>query len=410
MTGVPELERMESHVQIQTVVIGGGQAGLSVGYHLARRGLPFVILDASERIGDAWRKRWDSLRLFTPARFDGLDGMPFPASAYSFPTKDEMADYLEAYATRFRLPVRTGVRVDCLTRQGDRFLVRAGRLLFEADNVVVAMSSYQEHRVPSFARELAPEIVQLHSGQYRGPAQLKAGGVLVVGAGNSGAEIAVEVARTHRTWLSGRATGEIPFNTTTSQALPIVVPLVFRGLFHRVLTVDTPMGRKARPSFLTRGAPLIRVKSRELSALGVRRVGRTLGVRDELPLLDDGRVLDVTNVIWCTGFSPAHSWIELPIFGGTPSKEPIHERGIVAGEPGLYFVGLTFLYAASSSMLHGVGRDAEHIVKHLSARTRKDRAGATRRPVPVASSGNGTPDMDRAVLGSPVRPSDRQSA
>src|SRR5579884_417399 len=183
MNGVREPER------IQTIVIGGGQAGLSVGYHLARRGLPFVILDANERIGDSWRKRWDSLRLFTPARYDGLAGMPFPAPAFTFVTKDEMADYLEAYAARFALPVRTGVRVDRLSRHGDRFDVTAGGLRFEAENVVVAMSNYQQPRVPPFAHELDPGISQLHSSEYRNPSQLRDGSVLIVGAGNSGAEI-----------------------------------------------------------------------------------------------------------------------------------------------------------------------------------------------------------------------------
>ena len=142
--------------RIHTVVIGGGQAGLSVGYHLARRHLPFVILDAHERIGDSWRKRWDSLRLFTPARFDGLDGMPFPAAADAFPTKDEMADYLEAYAARFELPVRNGVTVNRLSRQGDRYLVTAGDRQFEAEHVVIAMANYQQPRVPAFARDLDP--------------------------------------------------------------------------------------------------------------------------------------------------------------------------------------------------------------------------------------------------------------
>src|ERR671936_178723 len=114
------MNSMRQTERVQTVVVGGGQTGLSVGYHLARRALPLVILDANERIGDSWRKRWDSLRLFTPARYDGLAGMPFPAPADTFPTKDEMADYLEAYAARFELPVRNGVRVDRLSRQGDR--------------------------------------------------------------------------------------------------------------------------------------------------------------------------------------------------------------------------------------------------------------------------------------------------
>jgi len=145
--------------RVQTVVIGGGQAGLSVGYHLKQRGLPFMILDANERIGDAWRNRWDSLRLFTPARFDGLDGMPFPAPANAFPTKNEMADYLETYAARFDLPVRTGVRVDGLSRQGNGYVVTAGNRRYEAEHVVVAMARYQVDRVPRFAWELDPRIV-----------------------------------------------------------------------------------------------------------------------------------------------------------------------------------------------------------------------------------------------------------
>ena len=179
MNNVSEPERVE------TMIVGGGQAGLSVGYHLAQRGLPFVILDANERIGDVWRKRWDSLRVFTPARYNGLPGMRFPAPGRSLPTKDEVGDYLEAYATRFDLPVRTGVRVDQLSKNGDRFLLTAGGRRFEAKNVVVAMSSYQRPYVPSFAHELDPSIVQMHSSEYRNPSQLQEGGVLLVGANNS---------------------------------------------------------------------------------------------------------------------------------------------------------------------------------------------------------------------------------
>ena len=171
---------------IQTVVVGAGQAGLSVGYFLARQGLPFVILDSNERIGDSWRNRWDSLRLFTPARYDGLAGMPFPAPAHSFPTKNEMADYLEAYARRFDLPVRTGVRVDGLSRQGGQYVVTAGERRFTAEHVVVAMASYQFPRIPPFADELDPATFQLHSRDYRSPDQLRDGKVLIVGAGNSG--------------------------------------------------------------------------------------------------------------------------------------------------------------------------------------------------------------------------------
>lgn len=353
-----------------TIVIGGGQAGLSTGYYLKKAGRDFVILEARERIGDQWRERWDSLRLFTPARFNGLVGMPFPAPAYAFPTKDQMADYLVAYAAHFDLPVQTGVRLDRLDRQGSRFVLTAGDLCFEAQNVVVAMANYQKPKIPEFAKDLDPSLVQLHSHEYRNPAQLQEGDVLIVGAGNSGAEIAKDVAQKHRTWLSGRDTGQIPFNIEGAASRLLLARLALRGFFHRVLTVDTPVGRKVRPKVLSIGGPLIRVKSRHLQAMGVERVPRTAGVRDGRPILADGRVLDVANVVWCTGFHPGFDWIKLPVLG---KKEPLHKRGIVAEEPGLYFVGLHFLYALSSTMIHGVARDAEYVVKAIQARQQSSR-------------------------------------
>jgi putative flavoprotein involved in K+ transport len=362
--------------RVQTIVIGGGQAGLSVGYHLARRGLPFVILDAHERIGDAWRQRWDSLRLFSPARFNGLAGMPFTAPAHSFPTKDEMADYLEAYAARFELPVRTGVRVDRLSKRGERFEVAAGERRFEAENVVVAMASYQRPRVPAFAGELGPAVVQLHSSAYRNPTQLRDGGALVVGAGNSGAEIALDLAPGRPTWLSGRDTGHLPFRIEGAVGRMVIRPL-FRIVFHRLLTVDTPLGRKVRPKLISHAMPLIRTKPKDLVAAGIERVPRMVGVRGGLPLLEDGRVLDVANVIWCTGYHPGFSWIDLPVLG---EHEPLHERGVVAGAPGLYFVGLHFLYAASSSQIHGVERDAGRIVEAIAARPRSPHPATVRQP------------------------------
>jgi putative flavoprotein involved in K+ transport len=370
--------------RVQTVVIGGGQAGLSVGYHLAQRGLPFLILDANARIGDSWRARWDSLRLFTPARYDGLAGMPFPARAHAFPTKNEMADYLEAYAARFALPVRPGVRVDGVSKRGTRFIVTAGDQRFEADNVVVAMSNYQKPVVPVFASQLNPGIVQLHSKDYRSPSQLRAGGVLVVGAGNSGADVALEVAKNHQTWMSGRDVGHIPFRIEGFAARAFLGTFVLRFLFHRVLTVRTPLGRKVRPKVLSQGGPLIRVKPHDLAAAGVIRVPRTAGVRDGLPVLDDGRVLDVTNVVWCTGFQPGFSWINLPVLG-VGGDEPMHERGLVPREPGLYFVGLAFLYSFSSIMIHGVGRDAERIAAAIASRTNGGRSPDGQDPRAVAA-------------------------
>lgn len=344
---------------IDTIVIGGGQAGLSVGYHLARRGVPFVILDASARVGDTWRRRWDSLRLFTPARHAGLDGLPFPAPPFSFPTKDDMADYLEEYARTFSLPVRCGLRVQRLSRLGDRFVVVAGGERFEADRVVVAMANYQQPRTPAFAGELDPRIVQVHSFEYRNPAQLRDGPALVVGVGNSGAEIAMELARTRRTILAGRPSGYIPFRIDGLAARLLLERLVLRVVFHRILTIGTPLGRKVRPKVLRSAAPLIRVKPRDLVAAGVERVGRVVGARNGSPLLEGGDVVEAANVIWCTGFDAGFSWIDLPVFDA--DGEPRHEAGVVADEPGLYFVGLNFLYAFSSEMIHGVGRDADRI-------------------------------------------------
>ena len=358
---------------IDTVVVGGGQAGLSVGYHLAQKGRQFVILEGAPRVGDQWRNRWDSLRLFTPARFDGLAGMPFPSDPDYFPTKDEMADYLEAYVDRFHLPVRTSQRVEGLTRDGDTFTVRTSAGTITANNVVVAMGHYQTPRVPAFAADLGAAITQLHSKEYRSPAQLQEGPVLLVGAGNSAAEIGMEVSRTHQTYMSGRDVGHIPFRISGFLGRKLLVRLVLRGLFHRVLTVGTPMGRKMRPRALSRGGPLIRTKPKELAAAGVTRVPRVAGVKDGRPVLDNGEIIDVANIIWCTGFNSGLEWIDLPIHG---DHEPLHDRGIVASEPGLYFVGLHFQSALSSGMIHGVGRDAANIVRHLTARTAGGAVGA----------------------------------
>ena len=358
------------------IVIGGGQAGLSVGYYLARANVRFVILDASERIGDVWRNRWDSLRLFTPAKLDGLDGMPFPAPANYFPTKDEMADYLEGYANHFHLPVRSGMRVEKLSRHGNRFLVQCATAQFEADQIVIAMANYQRPSVPAFAAELSKEIVQMPSLEYRNLRQLQPGGVLIVGAGNSGAELAMEAARGHqRVWMSGRSTGAIPFRPERF-AGRLLAPFVFRVVFHRLLTVRTPIGRSVRSKILSGGQPLIRVKPEDLIAAGVQRVPRVVGVRDGRPLLEDGRTLEVANVIWCSGFRADFDWIDLPIFGDDGA--PRHQGGVVQSQPGLYFVGLTFLYAMSSSMIHGVSRDAARIVTAIKARTGSTEPGEAR--------------------------------
>jgi putative flavoprotein involved in K+ transport len=287
-----------------------------------------------------------------------------------------MADYLVDYAQKFQLPVRNGVKVDRLWKDGDRFIMTAGNQRFESENVVVAMANYQMARVPAFARDLDPGIVQIHSHEYRNPSQLREGGVLIVGVGNSGADIGIEAARSHPTWISGKESGHIPWPIESFVARFFMVRIV-RFLGHHILTLKTPIGRKLRPKLLHKATPLVRVKPKDLVDAGIERVPRTVGAKNGLPLLADGRTLDVKNVIWCTGYHHDFPWIDLPIF--TADGEPIHELGIVKKVPGMYFVGLHFLYSMTSATLLGVGRDAERVAKAISLRTLlEERAGRLR--------------------------------
>jgi putative flavoprotein involved in K+ transport len=364
---------------VETVIIGGGQAGLATGYHLAQRQRPFVILEAHDRIGDVWRERFDSLRLYSPARYAGLPGMAFPIDPWSFPTKDDMADFLEAYAQRFGLPVRTGMNVDSLSREQDRYVVSSGNRTFEADHVVIASGTFQTPIVPGFAPLLDPGIRQLHSGEYHNPSQLQPGPVLVVGASHSGADIAFDVAREHRTVLSGKVNGELPVSID-SRAARLVFPVLW-FVWNHLLTERTPPGRKVRPEVRAHGGPLIRVKLADLASAGVEHVqARTVGVQDGKPVLEDGRVVDVANVIWCTGFGKDVDWIHLPI--ACDDGWPVQSRGVSPAAPGLYFVGLPFLYSFASMLVGGVGRDADRVAEHIAQGAREHTNRDTRATVP----------------------------
>lgn len=364
----------EPRESIDTLVIGGGQAGLTVGYHLSQAGVPFQIVDANERTGDSWRHRWDSLRLFTPNRFNSLPGLTIPGEDWGFPTKDQLADYLEDYARHFELPIHHGVRIEHLGRDGDRFIATAGDKVFETRNVIVAMAGYQEPKTPPLAADMDSRIFQVHADDYENPQQLNDGDVLVVGLGNSGAEIAKELVRDRNVWLSGEPTAVQPFRPEKLSG-KILMPLVGPVILNRVLTTSTPMGRKFRSKMLHKGAPLLRVKPKDLVSAGVKRVGRTTGVVDGYPQIEDGSVLDVANIVWCTGFGPGFSWIDLPIFDERGMVK--HERG-VSEVPGLSFVGLKFQYSVLSDTLVAVGRDAGYVVDDLVARRNE------RMPQPVS--------------------------
>jgi putative flavoprotein involved in K+ transport len=353
-----------------TVIVGGGQAGLSAGYHLKEAGRSFVILDANDRVGGSWRRRYDSLQLFTPSWAVRLPGWRFPKRSAPYPSREQMADYLEAYARRFDLPVRTGVDVQRISRVGDLYVLSLADGRIEADHVIVASGADRNPRVPAFSRELDPAIVHMHSSDYRNPSQLREGGVLVVGAGNSGADISLDVVGSHPTWLSGPDRGHVPVSIDTWVAQNVAFRIIrFVGL--HVLTLRTRIGRRAKVKEASKGDMLVRVKPKQIVAAGIERVGKTVGVTDGMPTLEDGRILEVANVIWCTGFRHDLSWIDLPIFG--EDGELLHERGEVTFEPGLYFVGLFFQYSAASNVIPGVPRDAKYVVERLLER---DRAGA----------------------------------
>jgi putative flavoprotein involved in K+ transport len=365
----PNAEIGTSPQRFDSVVIGAGQAGLATGYHLAKCGLRFVILEAQPRVGDSWRNRWDSLRLFTPAKLSHLPGMRFPASNYHYPTKDEMADYLEFYAAAMELPIRLGTEAHRVHQTSDgEWLIETSTTPLLASSVVIATGGYQTPKIPAWASDLDPEIVQLHSIGYRNPSQFQSGPVLVVGASHSGAEIAIEAARDHPTILAGRDTGQVPLQTNGRLA-PVITPVIWFVVNH-VLTVGTPMGRKARDQVRAHGFPLEHPTRSDILAAGVERIAvRVTGVRGGKPLLDDGRALDVRNIVWCTGFQGDYSWIAGLTYG--EDGYPKQDRGTVLSAPGLYFVGLKFQRTGASALVGGVSRDAQIVVSRIAAHARK---------------------------------------
>ncbi len=358
--------------QVETLIIGAGQTGLAAGYHLSKRGHPFLIVDANDRIGDQWRRRYDSLRLFSPARWDGLPGRSFPAPGWSSPTGRQMADFVETYAAWFKLPVRTGTDVRRLERAEDGrddFIAHTNSGRFRARQVIVATGAFTVPKIPEIAADLDPAIRQLHSSEYRNPSQLGDGPVLVVGLGHSGADIAFEVAGTRRTIVSGKPHGELPFRVFDTWRARLFLPVLDFVESH-ILTIRTPIGRKAAARTRVLPAPLLRVRRTELERAGVEQhEARVAGTQDGMPVLEDGTVLDVATVIWATGSRPDYSWIVPPVTGA--DGWPVEQRG-VSSVPGLYFLGVPFQFGVTSMLIDGADRDAKYIVDRIA-----ERAGAT---------------------------------
>lgn len=354
---------------IETLIIGAGQAGLSTGYHLRQLGREFVIVDGNQRVGDNWRHQYDSLTLFTPAKADGLDGLPFPGDPWHFPSKDEMADYLELYAVTFDLPVRLQTRVERLAAGGDRFSADLDGHRLTCENLVIATGTFgRTPYVPAFARELAPHIRQLHSSEYRRPDQLLGGPVLVVGASHSGLDIGYELGASLPTMVVGPARGKVPLEWGT-RTLRLSFPLI-EFTFNHVLTRRTPLGRRAMAKIRHHGAPQLRVKRHHLEERGVEWIEDHVSgaSTDGLPQLADGRAFDVAAVVWATGFRQAYDWVDLPV--EVKDGWPAEYRGVVDSVPGLFFCGLAFQYAFASGEINGVGRDAAYVARKVAARSR----------------------------------------
>jgi putative flavoprotein involved in K+ transport len=351
---------MSSTERYNTIIIGGGQAGLASGYYLKQRGDHFVILDENARIGTAWRARWDSLRLFTPSFNNHLPGMKFPKPDLYFPTKDETADYLEAYAGRFSLPIQFGVKVDHLQRNEAGYQLTAGENNYHARNVIIATGAFYTPYRPSLSQHIAQGIHQMHSVDYHNPGDIPVKTVLVVGAGNSGAEIAIELAQSGRTvWLAGRDVGRIPADKLGK---------FFGGrpywwFMRHVMTVDTPLGKRMKSAVFNHGNPLIRTSREDVVKAGVELIPRLVESQDDIPHAEDGCVIAADGIVWATGFRPDYQWINLPIFD--QSGQVMHTRGVVPRSLGIFFVGLHFQSGLTSALLGGVGQDAQFITSQI---------------------------------------------
>ncbi|HTJ48109.1 MAG TPA: NAD(P)-binding domain-containing protein [Cyclobacteriaceae bacterium] len=345
----------ENQKKFDVIVIGGGQGGLASGYHLNKIGANFLVIDSGKRIGDSWRQRWDSLALFTPGKFNTLPGDSIPLQDRT--TKDQMADYLEDYAERFSIPVKLEENVINVSKEGIYYRITTSQNNFLARHVIVATGNNPLSKIPSFASELDPGIYQIHSSTYRNPEMLPPGDVLVVGAGVSGIEIAKELSQSNR---RVHLSGEISF--TVPKALFLLGRDLYWSFISNVLTVKTFIGRKARPGII-RGGTVVPALVDTWKTL--QRLPRLEGVSNGQPRLKDGNTFPVSSIIWCTGFKPDFSWIDLNVTDRT--GWPVTERGI-SRFPGLYFVGMPFQFGLTSGLVGGVGRDAEFVVGDIKKR------------------------------------------
>jgi putative flavoprotein involved in K+ transport len=340
----------------EVVVVGGGQAGLAIGHFLAKQGRDFTILEAAPEPASAWRLRWDSLKLFTSARYDALPGMDFPGDPDRYPTRDEVADYLTEYARHFDLPVELNSRVESIRAANGTYLVDLGDRTYQADQVVIATGPFQTPFVPGISSGLGAEVEQLHSTGYRSPQSLPEGRVVVVGGGNTGYQIAEELSASHETHLS-----------IGSRQMPLPQRILGRDLFWYLDAtglIRKPKSSRIGKRMQQREDTLIGSRPRALRRHGVQLHGRAVDAAGSTVRFSDATKLDVRSVIWATGFRLDHSWIDVPVFDA--DGRVAHERGVTRS-PGLYFLGLLWQHTRGSALLGWVKDDAEYIAHQIGA-------------------------------------------
>jgi putative flavoprotein involved in K+ transport len=354
-TEVETANGIDSTERYDVVVVGGGQAGLAAGYFLARQGRRFVILEAGDSIGAAWRSRWESLVLFTPRRYSALEGLAFPGDPDGYPTRDEVIAYLERYAQTFGLPVEVNNAVRSLTKDGDRFVLELDDRRIEADQVVVATGPFQVPSTPGVARDLAPEVFQTHSTGYMRPTDVPQGTVVVVGGGNTGYQIAKEL-----------STGRAVTLAVGARQTPLPQRILGRDLFWWLTktglirtTVESRIGRRASGR-----DTLIGSSPRELKrCYGIEVKPRVVGAKGGTLSFADGSSLEPDAVIWATGYRSDYSWITLPVLG--PEGRVAHRRGVTE-VAGLYFLGLSWQHTRGSALIGWVKDDAEFIAGEIA--------------------------------------------
>jgi len=340
------------------VIIGGGQAGLAAAWHLTRRGMRPVVLEASSRLGESWRSRWDSLRLFSPAQYDALPGMPFPAGTDTYPAKDPVGDYLERYAAESGLVVRLNSRVTGLSRLGEAFEVRTANDVLRTSRVVVATGPFQRPFVPAVGQKLDASVTQLHSADYRNPQALPDGPALVVGGGNSGLQIALELVAGREVHIS---VGENP--PTLPQRI------ARRDLFWwltRTGLLSVPATSRLGRRMQSRGEFVIGTRRRALKRAGVQFRPRLVDADGHTVRFADDTTLDVPVIVWATGYRSDYSWIQIPSV--VKDSRVVHRRG-VTDVPGLYFIGLSWQHTRGSALLGFVGADAAYLADHITSET-----------------------------------------